>query len=88
MKDRTMPYLDPLDVPDLTEDGLFEYLHSDEGVKALTRNAIKWAVLRQEIIPTRIGKSNMYTRRDALNWLASRKGYQPPTSQTALRQMV
>ncbi len=76
-----MPYLSDLDNPNLTEYELFHFLRYEENVKAVTRNVIKWAVLRREIIPTRIGKANMFSKRDGLEWLASRK------AATARRQL-
>jgi hypothetical protein len=58
--------------PVLTEDELWEYLHYDEGIP-VTRRTVKWAVLRREIIPTRLGNTNFFSKRDALNWLTSRR---------------
>ncbi|GFG67912.1 hypothetical protein MKUB_54020 [Mycobacterium kubicae] len=56
----------------LSEDELWEYLHHKEGIP-VTRRTIKWAVLRREIVPTRLGNKNLFSKRDALNWLASRR---------------
>jgi hypothetical protein len=66
--------MDDLDKPVLNEQQLFEWLHYEEGLP-VTRRAIKWAVLRREIIPTRLGNGNYFSKRDGLNWLESRKQY-------------
>lgn len=65
--------MDDMDKPVLTEQQLFEYLRYEEGIVGVTRRSIKHAVLRREIIPTRIGNSNWYSKRDGLNWVASRR---------------
>ncbi len=67
-----MGYLSDLDKPNLTEQQLFEYLRRDEDVP-VTRRSIKYAVMRREIVPTRIGRSNYFSKRDGPGWLASRK---------------
>jgi hypothetical protein len=67
-----MGYLSDLNKPSLTEQQLFEYLHDDEGLP-VTRRSIKYAVMRREIPPTRIGRSNYFSKRDGLDWIASRK---------------
>ena len=46
-----------MDTPVLTKDELWEYLHHDEGLP-VTRRTIKHAVIRREIVPTRLGNSN------------------------------
>ncbi|WP_231986405.1 hypothetical protein [Mycobacterium sp. E2479] len=61
-----------MDKPVLTEDELWEYLHYDEGLP-VTRRSIKHAVIRREIIPTRLGNSNFFSKRDGLHWIASRR---------------
>lgn len=61
-----------LDRPNLTEQQLFEYLKNSERLP-VTRRAIKYAVLRREIVPTRIGNSNYFSKRDGLEWIKSRK---------------
>lgn len=60
------------DRPNLTEQELFEYLHNSERLP-VTRRAIKYAVMRREIVPTRIGNSNYFSMRDGLDWIRSRK---------------
>jgi hypothetical protein len=65
-------FLNPLDVADLTESGLFRFLKYDVGVP-VTASLIHTAVMRREIIPTRLGRRNMFSRRDGLNWLAAQK---------------
>lgn len=61
-----------VDRPNLTEQQLFEYLHHDE-MLPVTRRAIKYAVIRREIAPTRIGNGNYFSMRDGLDWVKSRK---------------
>jgi hypothetical protein len=65
--------LDELDKPNLTEQELWEYLYYDEDLVGVTRRSIKWAVLRREIIPTRIGSRNYFSKRDGVDWIRSRK---------------
>ena len=72
--------------PVLTEDELWEYLHYDEGIP-VTRRTIKWAVLRREIIPTRLGNKNLFIRADAWLWIESRRQpgiYHAPESGAAV----
>jgi hypothetical protein len=61
-----------LDRPNLTEHELFEYLHNCEDLP-VTRRAIKYAVIHREIVPTRIGNGNYFSKRDGLQWIRSRK---------------
>lgn len=65
-----MDYTDPMDIPNLTEDQLFAYLRDELGVP-VTRRAVKFAVINREIVPRRIGKKNVFSRADGLNWLDS-----------------
>jgi hypothetical protein len=67
-----MGYLSDFDKPNLAEQQLFEYLRNDEAVP-VTRRSIKYAVMRREIVPTKIGRSNYFSKRDGLDWIASRK---------------
>jgi hypothetical protein len=62
--------VDDMDTPVLTEDELWEYLHHDEGLP-VTRRTIKHAVIRREIVPTRLGNSNYFSKRDGLQWVES-----------------
>jgi hypothetical protein len=39
----------------------------------VSRRAIKYAVLRREIIPTRFGNGNYFSKRDGLEWIKSRQ---------------
>jgi hypothetical protein len=64
--------LGELDRPNLTEQQLFEYLHDSEELP-VSRRAIKYAVMRREIVPTRIGNGNYFSKRDGLQWIRSRK---------------
>lgn len=64
--------MDADEKPTMTEQELWEWLHDAEGIP-VTRRTIKWAVLRREIIPTRLGNTNYFSKRDGLNWLKSRR---------------
>jgi hypothetical protein len=64
--------MDDLDRPNLTQQELYEYLHYDEDLP-VTRRAITDAVLRREILPTRIGRGNFFSKRDGLEWIKSRR---------------
>jgi hypothetical protein len=77
-----------LDKPVLNEAELFHYLHYDVGLTAVTRNSIKWAIRRREIQPTRFGNRNLFSKRDGLNWVESRKQAGPyePTDPYVNRQ--
>jgi hypothetical protein len=67
-----MDYTDPMDIPNLTEDQLFAYLRDELGVP-VARRTVKWAVINREIHPTRIGRRNVFSRADGINWLESLK---------------
>jgi hypothetical protein len=66
--------MDELDRPNLSEQELWEFLYYDEDLP-VSRRAVKWAVLRREIAPTRLGNGNYFSRRDGLDWIKSRKQY-------------
>jgi hypothetical protein len=61
------------DDPVLTEQELFEYLRYERGLVSVTRRSIKLAVINREIVPTRIGNKNWFSRADGDDWLKSRK---------------
>jgi hypothetical protein len=61
-----------LDRPNLTEQQLFEYLH-DEQELPVTRRMNHYAVMRREIVPTRLGNGNYFSKWDGLQWVRSRK---------------
>lgn len=63
--------IDPLDVPNLNEERLFQRLQA-LGFP-VTRRSIKHAVLRRELIPVRIGRGNFLSLRDGLDWIESRR---------------
>lgn len=67
--------VDPLDVPNLNQEQLFETLV--ELGFPVTRWAIKMAVIDREIIPTRLGGKNWFSIRDGLDWIKSRKQPEP-----------
>ena len=64
--------MDDLDRPFMTEQELFEWLHDDLGIP-VTRRTIKYAVSAREIVPTRLGNGNYFSKRDGLDWIKSRK---------------
>jgi hypothetical protein len=61
-----------LDRPNMTEQELFEYLRYDMELP-VTRRMIKYAVMRREVVPTRLGNGNYFSKRDGLEWIRSRK---------------
>jgi hypothetical protein len=61
-----------LDRPNMTEQELFEYLRYDMELP-VTRRMIKYAVMRREVLPTRLGNGNDFSKRDGLEWIRSRK---------------
>ena len=67
-----MGYLSDLDRPNLTEQQLFEYLCFDEDLP-VTRRSVKYAVMKREIMPTRLGNGNYFSKRDGLEWVRSRR---------------
>jgi hypothetical protein len=78
--------MDDDEKPTLSEHELWRYLHYDEGLP-VTRRAIKYAVLRREIQPTRLGGGNFYSKRDGLDWVKSRNQpgvYRAPESRAAV----
>jgi hypothetical protein len=67
-----MGNIDPLDIPNMDEEQSYEYMLNELKIP-ITRRAIKWAVIDREVIPTRIGRKNLFSRRDWLLWLESRR---------------
>ena len=65
------------DDPVLTEQQLFEYLRYERNLISVTRHSIKWAVIDREILPTRIGNKNWFSKRDGDDWIKSRKQPKP-----------
>lgn len=65
--------MDDIELPIFNEQQLFEYLHHHLGVGGVTRRSVKHAVIRREIVPTRIGNSNYFSKRDGLKWLEAQK---------------
>lgn len=66
-----MGVLDDYDKPNMTEAELFHYLHYDEGLVGVTRRSLRHAVMRRHIVPTRIGNTNYFSKRDGIDWIAS-----------------
>lgn len=65
-------YLDDLDKPVHDLDAIWHYLREVEGLP-VSRNQVRTAILRRELMPTRIGRKNLFSKRDALEWIESRK---------------
>jgi hypothetical protein len=63
--------VDPMKVTNLTENGVYQYLL--ELGYPVTRRMIKWAVMRRELVPVRLGVGNYWSRQDALDWVESRR---------------
>ena len=74
--------LDPLDVPNLTLEELRDVLDYDEDIPVTLRQ-LKYAVLRGELVPTKLSNKNYFSKRDGLDWVASRKGVKRAKSQPA-----
>ena len=64
--------LDENDRPNLNETELWEFLYYDEKLP-VTRRSVKLAVMNREIVPTRLGNGNYFSKRDGLDWIKSRK---------------
>lgn len=58
--------------PTMTEQELWEWLRYNEGIP-VSRRAIKHGVLRREILPTRLGNTNLFSKQDGWDFIASRK---------------
>jgi hypothetical protein len=58
--------------PTMTETEVWEWLHYDEGIP-VTRHAIKYAVLNRDIVPTRLGNRNFFSKCDGWDFVASQK---------------
>jgi hypothetical protein len=69
--------MNDLDDPVLNEQQLFEYLRYERNLVSVTRHAIKHAVISREIVPTRIGNKNWFSRQDGDDWIKSRKCHEP-----------
>lgn len=63
--------VDPMKVTNLNEDGVYRYLQ-EQGYP-VTRRMIKYAFLRRELVPVRLGVGNYVSRQDALDWVESRR---------------
>jgi hypothetical protein len=61
-----------LDRPNLTEQELFEHPFYEIELP-VTRRMIHYAVMRREIVPTRLGNGNYFSKRDGQEWIRSRK---------------
>ncbi|WP_006247223.1 hypothetical protein [Mycolicibacterium tusciae] len=73
-----MGLMPEIEKPNLNEAELYHFLHYEEGLVDVTRRAVKWAIIRREIVPTRIGNRNMFSRKDGLDWIRSCRGRQEP----------
>lgn len=64
--------IDPLDIPDLKEAGLVQFMRDCFG-PAITVNIIHQAIVDREIVPTKIGRNNWFSRRDGINWFEAQR---------------
>lgn len=62
--------------PTMTEQELWEWLYYDEGIP-VSRRSVKYAVMNREIVPTRLGNGNLYSKQDGWDWIKSRKQPEP-----------
>ena len=58
------------DDPVLTEEQLFEYLRYQRSLISVTRHSVKHAVIKREIVPTRISNKNWFLSATATSGLS------------------
>lgn len=78
--------MDDDEKPTMSETELWAWLRNSEGID-VSRRAIKYAILRREILPSRIGPRNLYSKQDGWEWIKSRKQpgvYRAPESRAAV----
>ena len=63
--------VDPMKVTNLSEEGVFQFLR--ELGYPVTRRMVKYAILRRELVPVRLGVGNYVSRQDVLDWVESRR---------------
>jgi hypothetical protein len=63
--------MDPDDVANLNQEAAFEKLR--EWGYPVTRRMIKYAVLRRELVPVRLGNGNYLSANDLRRWIESRR---------------
>jgi hypothetical protein len=63
--------VDPNDVANLNQEAAFQKLI--EWGYPVTRRMIKYAVMRRELIPVRLGNGNYLSANDLLKWIESRR---------------
>ncbi len=54
------------------EEGMLACAHY-LGHRGVTRRGCKYAIMRREIVPTRLGNSNWFSTRDVMEWVESRR---------------
>jgi hypothetical protein len=64
--------IDLLDIPNMDQEQSYEFMLNELKIP-VTRRAVKWAVIDREVEPTRIGRKNLFSRRDWLLWIESRR---------------
>jgi hypothetical protein len=74
--------IDELDKPRLTLVDLQEFLELDEDIPVTLRQ-LREAVLRGELVPTKLSNRNYFSKRDGLDWLAAQRGKYRGKSQSA-----
>jgi hypothetical protein len=65
--------LDELDRPNLRIEELHDWLYYDNELPVSLR-ALRYAVLRGELVPTKLSNINYYTRRQGLAWVEAQHG--------------
>lgn len=68
--------MDDIDAPNLNEQELWEYLHYELSIP-VPRRTVKHAVINRELVPTRLGGKNLFSRADAHAWLEDRRQPEP-----------
>jgi hypothetical protein len=63
--------VDPNDVANLNQEAAFQKL--TEWGYPVTRRTIKYAVMRRELVPVRLGNGNYLSANDLLKWIESRR---------------
>lgn len=68
-----MDDIDPLDIANMDEEQSYQFMVNPPLSVPVTRHVVKWAVINREVEPRRIGRKNLFSRRDWLNWIESRR---------------
>jgi hypothetical protein len=66
-----MADINPDDVANMNQEDVYQQMRA-WGYE-VTRSTIKFAIMRREMIPTRLGNNNFFSINDVLRWIESRK---------------